>query len=323
MDPATAMLMALQLAMGAQASANATGSAQQNLQFQKDQAAKSDRMAGATKVDAYGNKQVYDPATNTFSTELTPMQKAIQQAGESEQYKTLGVDAQRKRNLAQRQEQYSQDASKPYSDAVTKYIYQQPHTEAALNDEIGTLMTQAKQNEAKSNQGTLTREALRLGRGADIPALIKSTNDTLGASTPSTMLAARQQALQEHGQRQQAHDTQFLPQIQAFKQIIGQGGGGADARFSDLPGQVAASQSASQQGMLSALASANSGINSASKTLVGAEGKAPDFTKLIAALKPGKTEQWDKSPAKVDYSTTPDYLDDITYGRTDSSGFPF
>ena len=75
--------------------------------------------------------------------------------------------------------------------------------------------------------------------------------------------------------------------------------------------------------MLSAIQGANSGINSASANLVKAEGAKTDFSQLIKALtagKTGKTDQWDKSPGKVDYSTTPDYLGDISYGRTDSEG---
>lgn len=311
------MLGAIGLILNEQNSLNAQGTAADNLAYQKSQGENTTRMSQATKVDAYGNKQIYNPVTNTWEEELTPMQKAIQQAGESEQYKTLTQDAQRKRELAQRQEGYSQDAGAPYNAAVQGYKFDQPKSEDAINNDIQTLMINAKQNAGKENQGMLSREALRLGRGADIPALIKATNDNIGASTPSVMLNARQQALQEHQGRVSAHDQQYLPEIAAFKQIIDSGGGGASARFSDLPGQVSAAQQNSSNAMLSALSNANSGISSAAKSLSATQGKTQDFSGLIKALAANKTKggstdttgnSWDSG---MNYGNVSDYLNNI------------
>lgn len=311
MDPATAMLGAIGIALNEQNALNAQGTAQDNLAFQRSQGNRQFELSTAGKVDANGNKTVYDPVTNTWKSILTPMQQAIQDASQSEQLKTVTSDAQRKRQLAERQQQYSEDAGTPYNTAVQKYIYQQPDSEAAINDQIGTLMTQAKQASGKENQATLTREALRLGRGADIPSLIKATNDSLGASTPSTMLAARQQALQEHQSRVQSHDQQFLPEISAFKQIIDQGGGGAAARFSDLSPAVMNAEQNSSNAMLTALNNANTGINTASKNLQAAQGAKIDFGPMIKAMSAGKTKADGTTDGMPDYSNISDYLQNL------------
>lgn len=323
MEPISATLAAIGLLMNQQNQANAMGTAADNLSFQRQQAANQERLVGATKVDANGNKTVYDPATNTWKVVLTPMQQAIQDASQSEQLQTVTTDAARKRDLANRQQQYSEDAGTPYNEAIQKFIHQQPKSEGAINNDLETLGIQANQSGAKSNQADLVKQALRLGRGGDINQIIKSTDDKTGAGTADVMLNARQQAMQEAASRIQQHNQQYLPEIQQWKQIIDAGGGGASSRFSDLSPQVAASESASNNAMLTALQGANSGINSASANLVKAEGSKVDFSQLIKALSAGKTganTDWDKRPTKVDYSTTPDYLNDISYGRQDSEG---
>ena len=132
---------------------------QVNLSFQKQQAANQERQAGATKVDANGNKTVYDPATNTWKVELTPLQQAIQDASQSEQLKTVTTDAARKRQLADRQQQYSEDAGTPYNTAIQNYINNQPKSEAAIGNDLETLGIQANQSGAKSNQADLVKQA--------------------------------------------------------------------------------------------------------------------------------------------------------------------
>lgn len=316
MEPVTASLAAISLLMNEQNSLNAQGTAADNLSYQKQKDAQAQDMAGATKIDANGNKTVYDPATNTWKVILSPMQQAIQDASQSEQYKTLTTDAQRKRELAQRNEQYSLDAGTPYNEAIQNYLHNQPKSTAADEDQLQTLMAGVNQASGKQNQALIERQALRLGRGADIPSLIKATDDSLGASTPSTMLSARQQALQEHASQVQQHDQQYLPEIQTFKNIINQGGGGASTRFSDLSPQVANAEQTSNAAMLAALNNGSTNINSASKSLATTQQKALDFNPMIKALTAaqskknadGTTTTADGMP---DYSGVADYLNNI------------
>lgn len=324
MDPiVTPMLAALGLLNSFMGQSSANSLAQSNLQYQKQRDQEAQHMSQAARTDSYGNKQYYDPATNTWKTELTPMQKAIQTAGETEQYRGMTEDAQRNRDLRKRQATMSEDAVVPYNDAVERFTNLQPKSEQSINDRLQTLMIQADADRGKTNQADLIKQSLRMGKGANIPAIVKSTDDNLGASGSSAMLRAAEGARTQHQGDVQAHNSEFLPVIGKFQEIINNGGGGAAQRFSDVPAQMAAMQGNQASGMLQALTSGSSALNNASRTATAAAGKQVDFNPLIKALGAygkGSEDRWDKAPKKVDYSTVPDYLGDIEYGRRDSQG---
>jgi hypothetical protein len=70
-----------------------------NLNFQKQQGAKQFRLSTAGRSDAYGDEQVYDPATNTWKINLSPTQNQIINAGQREQLQSLTHDAVNNRIL--------------------------------------------------------------------------------------------------------------------------------------------------------------------------------------------------------------------------------
>lgn len=301
MEPVSALLAAIGLAMNASGQAAGSSAAAQNLQFQKEQGRKQERLSEATRTDALGNKQYYDPATNSWKTELTPMQSAITKAGETEQLRSLTEDAQRNRQLRERQQVRSEQAAAPYNEAVQHYIHDRPRSEGAINDELQTLMLQANQDKGKEGQAILTRQAARLGRGGDIPGIVKATDDRLGSTMSDAILKARQGAMTEHASRVQQHDQTFLPEIAQWAKLIDDGGGSASQRFSNVPEQLNAIQGQQQSGMLSAIQAANSGVNNASRNLVTAEQKTIDFNPLIKALAANKLKT-----NKTDDTTNPD-----------------
>lgn len=311
MDPVTAAMAAAGLISNLVGNSNATSTAANNLQFQRDQAANSNRLATATKVDANGNSLVYDPATNTWKDNLTPLQQAIQNAGQSEQLKTLTTDAAQNRQLAKRNQQYSLDAGTPYNTAIQNYINMQPKSEAADKNDLETGIIQSAAASGRGNQAILERQALRLGQGGQIPALIKSTDDQIGTSVPSAMLQALQGASTKRNTDVQNHNSEFLPQIQALKQIIDQGGTTSSPNYGNLESQVAAGENSSQSAMLSAIQAANSGINTASGALTTAEGKPVDFAKMITALNSGKGKT---AATKTDAEGNPVSTDMPDYG---------
>lgn len=289
MDPFTLALGGASLLSSIIGNHNAQETANANLQFQRDQAANQQRLSTATRTDAYGNQEQYDPASNTWKTVLTPMQQAIQDAGTTEQYRSLTEDAARNRQLRTRQAQKSEDAVTPYNKAVQTYLNNPTASEGSIRDNIATLMSLAKQDSAKTNQSDIIRSALRVGAGGSIPDIIKATNDKAGADTSNTLLSARQQALQEHTTRDQARNNEYLPVIQQLGATIDDGGGNASQRFSDVPQRLDAMQNQQASGMLQALQSGASNINTAAGTAATASAKQPDFANLFKAMAANKS----------------------------------
>lgn len=72
------------------------------------------RFAKATQVDALGNTTRYDEGTNSFISEAAPLVKAILDAQNKEQYKTLTEDAPRAREASKRKDNRSKSASAEY-----------------------------------------------------------------------------------------------------------------------------------------------------------------------------------------------------------------
>jgi hypothetical protein len=316
--------------LSASAQANAQSIQMQQLMFQKQQAAKQERMSQAARMDAYGNSQYYDPLTNKWVVKLTPTQKQITTAGEGEQLRSLTEDAQRKRQLARRQEQRSLQAESPYNEAIQHYMYDKPPSEDSIRGELETLMAGANQDQAKKQQDTLARQALRLGRGADIPRLIKATDDNLGQAINSMMLQARTGARDEAASRRQQHDQTYLPEIARFQQLIDDGGGQSEQRFSNVPQQLDAIQGQQASQMAQAIQAATSGVASAYNGLATAAGKSPDLSGLTKAFSGGGKSSATKTSGKANYSLTntsspwddsidwgsaPDYLNNVDYGR--------
>lgn len=301
----------------------------EQMQQQQQLAAEQMRMAQAGRTDAYGNKTYYDPVTNQWKTELTPLQKALLSAEQTEQSRSLNEDAPRARRLRERQAQMSEEAAAPYNKALQGYIYDQPKSEGAIRDELQTGLIQSDYDRAKEGQATLAQSALRQGgRISNLPALIKKIDETIRGGTSENIMKANEGARSRHMQDVQTHDARYLPEMQQFKQIIDAGGGDANIRFGNTNAQAASTQANQASAMQNAITSAMSGLNSATRNSIVANNASKlDFSPIIRALN-AKTStkeepRWDKAPAKVDYSTIPDYLMDIPYGRKDSEGYYF
>lgn len=317
MEPFSLGLGAAQLIASLMSSSNSNSIAQQNLQFQRDQARKQERLGQATRVDANGNRQYYDPATNTWKVELSPMQAAISKASESEQYRSVTEDAARNRQQRVRQSQRAEDAVDPYNKLSQEFLNNPTASEGAIRSEIGTLTSLANQDRDKGNMADVIRQAIRMGRGGSVPSVIKATNQRSGAGVADTLLQARTGAIQERGQREQQRQSAYLPIIQQLSSTIDAGGGSAPTRFSDVDRQLAATQGQQASQMLSAIQAANSGVNNASKIAASTGGVKPDFSGLFKALamqgknKTAEPEAWD---AKIPWGKTGDSVYGTNYG---------
>ena len=295
MEPFSLALGGVQALLSLQNMMNSSSIAAQNLAFQRQQAQKQERLSEATRTDSYGNKQYYDPATNTWKTQLSPMQQAIQDAGQTEQYRSLTEDAQRNRQSRKRQADAAESAVSPFNQAVQEYLNNPVQSEGSIRNDLSTLGSLAARDQAASNKGELIKEALRMGRGGDIQSIIKGVDDASGKGVSQNLLNARQQALQEYNTRNTMRNNTYLPAIQQWQSLINNGGGSAPTRFSDTNQQLNAVQNQQASGMLQALQAANGNINTAASSATTAAGKTPDFSALIKALN-SNTKAQSKNP---------------------------
>ena len=301
------MLGAITGLIGAGLSASSQAAQQQiawaNLQFQKDQARKQNRFAQAARTDAYGNKQSYDDILNEWKIALTPIQKQITQAGEQEQLLSLTEDAARNRRQKRRAEQTAIEAGKNFEQALAGYKYDQPKSELATRDELEQLLLGSKAQQMKDDQGIIARQALRMGKGADLAKIIKSTDDAYGQQLPQLMLQAREGARQERAQRVQQHQQRWLPEMQNWEQLMAQGGGDAALRFSNVPQELQAMQGSMANAIQSAMQSEASGVGGAYNSLAAAMGKSPDLSGLTKAFS-GSGSAGKGSSGSTKYSLT-------------------
>lgn len=270
MDPAS--LAALIALMGAgsnlYSSSNAQSISQQGLAFQKQQALQANKLGTAGKTDAYGDTQTYDPATNTWVTTLSPLQKAISDATQSEQYKSLTTDAARNRAIKNMQYNAATEAGKDYNTNLAGFRYDQPASQGAIQDKLTTLMTNADNNAASSNESLAARTLLRQGRGGDLGNLVKTIQDNRGKALASDQLNAYTGSLNEKAALDQQHTSRYLPALQQAASTVA-AGGGAPVNTSSIAPLLAQGQQQSAAEAMQAMLAGNKDVegayNSASK----------------------------------------------------------
>lgn len=308
------------------------------LQFQKQQAAKQNRFAQAARTDAYGNKQSYDDILNEWIIALTPTQKQITQAGERENLLSLTEDAPRNRRQKQRAEQNALEAGKRYQQVLADFTYDQPKDERAIRDELEHTLMGGKTQAMKDQQGIIARQALRMGKGADLAKIIKATDDAYGEELPALMAKTRMGAMEERKNRINQHNQQYMPEMQMWQQIMQNGGGDAQIKFSDTPQALSAQQGQMAQSIQAAMQNEASSVGGAMNALGSAMGKSPDLSGVASAFSKmgnagggtkGGTAKYSltakNSPAQknpdeyrwddgMDWGNTGNYLNNMDYG---------
>jgi hypothetical protein len=285
--------------IGLQAQAQA---AQLNLQYaqfnwQKQRAREQDRFAQAGRQDAYGNETYFDSGLNKWMTKLTPMQKEISQAGEKEQRLQLTQDAPAARKIRSAVQKRSEEAKEPYNRAMNAYQYAQPPSELSIRNDLTQLMATNNMARSKADQALLMRQAARMGTGAKAEEIINAVDQKLGSEQKSTMLQARNQAVQERAARQAAHETEYGPRLKMWADLMQQGGNMPDMPKSSLNADLGSAISNQSQAMQRAFAAGTEGVSGAFSGMASAAGKSPDFSglaKILASIKSGgKTKEDD------------------------------
>jgi hypothetical protein len=160
----------------------------------KQQGAKQYRLSTAGRVDAYGDEQVYDPATNTWKINLSPTQNQIINAGQKEQLQSLTHDAVNNRILRDQAFDRAEAAQPMYRDAVAGFQYDQPDSEGAIANKQLDALRIGEQQATNANRDVMSLQALRLGRGAISQKIMKTANDSLGQSLGKDIVSAQDNA---------------------------------------------------------------------------------------------------------------------------------
>lgn len=318
-DPVTAGLEAVAAGLNFAGGQSANKTAQQNLAFQRQNAADQLRLAKAGRTDAYGNRTSFDDVLNQWITELTPEQQRIIKGGEHEQLLGLTTDAAQNRDIRERQGRAAVQAGEDYNKTRAGFMFDQPRGEGATTDDLTGLILASRGIKGGVNQNAATPQNIR--QSGNVPIINSGGNGAssgVGAPVAQALLEARRQAQGEHASREQAHQSEYLPVLQSLQQTMS-AGGGAPIHFSDTPGNMMGQQE--QMSKLIAEAMKNSGTaNNNAATLAAKAGGAQftDVAKYISQMGGNKGTTTPKVGDPGYFGGSPsgnDRLSPITYGN--------
>lgn len=320
MDPLTIALMGGSALGGLFNGIAANRTAQENLDFQKQNAADELKFAKAGRTDAYGNTSNFDDALNQWVTQLTPEQQKLVKGQEHEQLLSTTQDAAQNRNVRQNAYQRGIGANEDYNTARAGYQYDQPPSQASLMNDITNLITQSRGTGDRAEANLGARQNIR--QAGNLPVIMTSNGNQAGFGSAGqrlaqTMLDARKESIGESESLQQAHQSKYLPALAQFNQTA-MGGGNTPISFSSTPGDVASREDAMGQLVQNALKTGGTGIENAAKLQSGTAGSMfpgiGDITKLIAANRAGTAKVGD--PGNYGGSPTGNsLLNPSTYGN--------
>ncbi len=260
-----------------------------NLRFQKQQADRANQLATATRTDAYGNQQRYNAALNRWETILTPTQKQIVGAGETEQLKALTTDAVRNRRILEEARQRGIEAIPDYNKALAGFRYDEAPSRAADEDKLNTLLSLQSQSQIGNDRQAVGRTLIRQGKGADYAAVLKAADDAQGQNIGKNLLTSYQASIPQYAQDVAMRQSRYLPVLKQLQETMA-GGGSAPPRFSTTPSELNAIQSGQSGQALSALEAGARGVGGAYQGLansVAATNPVKDLASLISAFNKG------------------------------------
>jgi hypothetical protein len=255
-----------------------------NLRFQQQMARQNQRMASATRTDAYGNTQRYNQATNTWETDLTPTQKSIVGAGEQQQLKQLTEDATRNRLILEEQRQRGLEAVPDYNKALAGFRYDEAPSRASDEDKLFTLMSLQNQDAVGGDRQAIGRTLLRQGRGADYATFIKSMDDAQGQNIGANLTKAYEASIPQYQQDVQSRQQHYLPLLEQLQKTMAGGMSSAPNPYSTVPQELNAIEGQQAQLMQSAGQAGASGVGSAFDAYARAAGQSPSLAGIASAL---------------------------------------
>lgn len=266
------------------AASDATAVQWANLQFQKQQARKQERLATAARTDAFGNRQRYDSLTNEWVIDLDPQQQAIIDANEREEFLRVTEDAQRRRDLARRQEQRSRQAGREFERLSSEFKHNRPQSERGFIADATRASVHAQQDGINQAIDAIAKQAMRTGNKQQIQSLLETRGELFGDALDQAITQGTQVGRQQKIQADQAHNNTLLPAIAQFAQLSDRV---LDIPFAptQLPQQLQQLQGQQAQGIFNANSQASANIGNAFQSLSQSIARqAPNLSGIASAL---------------------------------------
>lgn len=243
----------------------------------KDGRRKAERLARASMTDANGNTVRYNEGMNAWETEVAPLIKAILEAQNQEQYKTLTEDAPRQREARVRKDERSRTAGVEYDEQFAKRTNRNERSEGDF--QADAVLSAARRRD--SIPPSLFASAIRTGNPDALQKLVAASRNQ-ETSLSDDLIAAREAGtgsyLKDRAMRDQV-DFNELGQLRAIAD---------DTDTMGLPqNNTAEALAGRQQGAMAQLIQAiQQGSGSVSGALGNAAGKvqAPNFGALIESI---------------------------------------
>lgn len=259
-----------------------------NLYEQKRQAREREKLAKATRSDAFGNKVRYKPGVG-FVTETTPLTAAILNSQQKEQLAQFREDAPRARAAAERIDKRAREAGEVYDEQFNKYRYGRRKTRAefeaeAVRDAIAARQGR-KSNENSELMNAISRAALRTGNSGALSSLIKSAREAdAGNQTLSEAIAeAKRLGRQQYHAETQAEQSTTFGELNQLRSI-------ADAfvapnlNFNNENAALSGRQDNALSNLIQTNAANSQATGAAFGAVAQAAGQSPDLGPLAASL---------------------------------------
>ncbi len=258
-----------------------------NLYEQKRQARERERLAKATRSDAYGNKVVYKPGIG-FVTETTPLTSAILNAQQKEQLAQFRDDAPRIRAAAERTDKRAKQAGEVYDEQFNKYRYGNKKTEKEYVAEAvreAAVNYKARNRKSRNGSGSLATLALRTGNSGQLPQLLAAARqqEQVGGTLAEAIAEAKRIGKQQfHAEKGAELQTTFgeLNQLQATADKVTP----TNFNWNNENAALSGRQDNALSQLIQTNAQNSQAIGNAYNTVAQAAGKSPDFGILANSL---------------------------------------
>jgi hypothetical protein len=253
------------------------------LQEQKRNAAEQMDLATASRKDAYGNEEKYNPYLHTWENLSTPQTKAILAAQQAEQEQSLTHDMPQARKLRDAQFARGEEAGREYETLLSQYRNNPPKSEGAYADEFTNDALFAMQDRARKAGSDLSTLAVRSGRDPkSLSSIVDAVANQEAAGMGDATIAGKQAGQLAHQGAEQAY-RQKLDPLKLFAGLQDDLGGFTPERSTagqDIMGMQRDMETAISQ----ALSNRSNMLGGAYGRLANSLGQSPDLSGIANAL---------------------------------------
>lgn len=243
-----------------------------------------ERLAKATRTDAFGNRIVYNAGTG-FEVELDPLTEAILNAQQKEQLASLREDAPRNRQAAERKDRRSRFADEAFEEDFARSRSRRQRSEKEFEAEAirDALLTRAFEDRDADND--LARLALRVPNSGSARSLIRESrrgrNDH--ENIAEAIVNAKRRGRGEFFAVSNAEDNQERANL-SFLNSIANDTAQSPVQFSNVGDRLSGQNDAALQQLIAVLGQNSQLGSQAFRELVGTLGNRVDFREFQQKL---------------------------------------